>query len=71
MSNDINQDIAKELVAQTAGKAYEDVAHPTAHATGKLISFIPRTSFPMKSLRKSIVKRNCLRIILKSDLGKK
>ena len=43
MSNDINQDIAKELVAQTAGKAYEDVAHPTAHATGKLISFIPRT----------------------------
>ena len=43
MSNDINQDIAKELVTQTAGKAYEDVAHPTAHATGKLISFIPRT----------------------------
>ena len=43
MSNDINQDIAKELVAQTAGRAYEDVAHPTAHATGKLISFIPRT----------------------------
>lgn len=43
MSNDINQDIAKELVAQTAGKAYEDVAHPTAHATGQIISFIPRT----------------------------
>ena len=43
MSNDINQDIAKELVAQTAGKAYDDVAHPTAHATGQIISFIPRT----------------------------
>ena len=43
MSNDINQDIAKELVAQTAGKTYEDIAHPTAHATGQIISFIPRT----------------------------
>lgn len=43
MSNDINQEVAKELVAQTAGKAYEDVAHPTAHATGQIISFIPRT----------------------------
>ena len=43
MSNDINQDIAKELVAQTAGKTYDDVAHPTAHATGQIISFIPRT----------------------------
>ena len=43
MGNDINQDIAKELVAQTAGKTYEDIAHPTAHATGQIISFIPRT----------------------------
>ena len=43
MSNDINQDLAKELVEQTAGKAYDDVAHPTAHATGQIISFIPRT----------------------------
>ena len=43
MSNDINQDIAKELVAQTAGKTYDDIAHPTAHATGQIISFIPRT----------------------------
>lgn len=43
MSNDINQDVAKELVAQTAGKTYDDVAHPTAHATGQIISFIPRT----------------------------
>jgi len=43
MSKDINQDVAKELVAQTAGKTYDDLAHPTAHATGQLISFIPRT----------------------------
>ena len=43
MSNDINQDVAKELVAQTAGKTYDDLAHPTAHATGQIVSFIPRT----------------------------
>ena len=43
MSNDINQDIAKELVAQTAGRTYDDLAHPTANATGQLVSFIPRT----------------------------
>lgn len=43
MNNDINQDVAKELVAQTAGKTYDDIAHPTAHATGQIISFIPRT----------------------------
>ena len=43
MNNDLNQDIAKELVSQTAGKAYDDLAHPSAHATGQLISFIPRT----------------------------
>ena len=43
MSNDINQDIAKELIAQTAGKTYDDLAHPTAHATGQIVSFIPRT----------------------------
>ena len=43
MSNDINQDVAKELVAQTAGKTYDDIAHPTAHATGQIVSFIPRT----------------------------
>lgn len=43
MSNDVNQDIAKELVAQTAGKTYDDLAHPTAHATGQIVSFIPRT----------------------------
>ena len=43
MSNDINQDIAKELVSQTAGKAYDDVAHPAAQATGQVISFVPRT----------------------------
>lgn len=43
MSNDINQDVAKELVAQIAGKTYDDIAHPTAHATGQIISFIPRT----------------------------
>lgn len=43
MSNDINQDIAKELVAQTAGKTYDDLAHPAAQATGQILSFIPRT----------------------------
>lgn len=43
MNNDINQDVAKELVSQTAGKAYNDVAHPTAYATGQILSFIPRT----------------------------
>ena len=43
MSNDINNDIAKELVSQTAGKTYDDLAHPTAHATGQIVSFIPRT----------------------------
>lgn len=43
MSNDLNQDIAKELVSQTAGKTYDDLAHPTAQATGEIISFIPRT----------------------------
>lgn len=43
MSNDLNQDIAKELVSQTAGKTYNDLVHPTAQATGGIISFIPRT----------------------------
>lgn len=43
MSNDLNQDIAKELVSQTAGKTYDDLVHPTAQATGGIISFIPRT----------------------------
>ena len=43
MNNDINQDVAKELVSQTAGKTYNDVAHPTAYATGQILSFIPRT----------------------------
>lgn len=43
MSNDLNQDIAKELVSQTVGKTYDDLVHPTAQATGGIISFIPRT----------------------------
>jgi len=43
MSNDVNQEVAKELVAQTAGKTYDDIAHPTAHATGQIVSFVPRT----------------------------
>lgn len=43
MSNDLNQDIAKEFVSQTAGKTYDDLVHPTAQATGGIISFIPRT----------------------------
>lgn len=43
MSNDTDQDAAKELVAQTAGKVYDDLAHPTVEATGQIISFVPRT----------------------------
>ncbi len=43
MSGEIGNEIAKELVPQTAGKAYDDVAHPAAQATGQLVSFIPRT----------------------------
>jgi len=43
MSEDIGNEIAKEFVSQTAGKTYDDVAHPAASATGQLVSFIPRT----------------------------
>lgn len=43
MSDELNKEIAKELISQTAGKSYDDVAHPTAEATGQLVSFIPRT----------------------------
>lgn len=43
MSEDFGKDLAKEFVSQTAGKTYDDIAHPTANATGQLISFIPRT----------------------------
>ncbi len=43
MSDELNKEIAKELISQTAGKTYDDVAHPTAEATGQLVSFIPRT----------------------------
>lgn len=43
MNNGTDQDIAKELVAQTAEKTYDDLAHPTVHATGQIVSFIPRT----------------------------
>ncbi|MBO4522161.1 MAG: DUF4393 domain-containing protein [Methanomicrobium sp.] len=43
MSDDMKQEIAKELVAQTAGKAYDDIAHPAAQAVGKIVGFIPRT----------------------------
>ena len=39
----MGKEIAKELVTQTAGSAYNDVAHPAAQATGQLVSFIPRT----------------------------
>ena len=43
MADELTKEIAKELVQQTAGQAYEDVAHPGLRATGDLISFIPRT----------------------------
>lgn len=43
MSDEMEKEIAKELVTQTAGSAYNDVAHPAAQATGQLVSFIPRT----------------------------
>lgn len=43
MSDEMGKEIAKELITQTAGSAYNDVAHPAAQATGQLVSFIPRT----------------------------
>lgn len=43
VSDDFNQDVAKELVAQTAGKAYDDLAHPTAKSVGNTLSLFPRT----------------------------
>lgn len=43
MSTSINQDVTKEMITQTAGKTYDDVVHPVAQATGKILSFIPRT----------------------------
>jgi hypothetical protein len=43
MSNEFGKELVKEVVTQTAGKTYDDVAHPAAKATGQLISFIPRT----------------------------
>lgn len=43
MCNVNENDIVKEIVTQTAGKAYDDIAHPTAHVTGQIVSFIPRT----------------------------
>lgn len=43
MNDDFNTSLAKSLVEQTAGKAYEDVAHPGLEATGKVLSFVPRT----------------------------
>lgn len=43
MENNANNDVAKELVTQTAGKVYDDIAHPTANAVGQLVSFVPRT----------------------------
>ena len=43
MSEEFDKEIAKSLVEQTAGKAYDDVAHPSAKAIGTVLSFIPRT----------------------------
>ena len=43
MSDNIGKEIAKELVTQTADNTYNDIVHPTANATGQLLSFIPRT----------------------------
>lgn len=43
MNDDFNTSLAKSLVEQTAGKTYEDVAHPGLEATGKVLSFVPRT----------------------------
>lgn len=39
----MTQEIAQELVKQTAGQAYQDIAHPGMQATGEVLSFIPRT----------------------------
>lgn len=43
MSEEFEKELAKEFVSQTAGKTYDDMAHPAASATGQLVSFIPRT----------------------------
>lgn len=43
MENDLTNDIAKELVSQTAGKVYDDIVAPSAKPIGTILSFIPRT----------------------------
>lgn len=43
MSDDMNNEIAEQLVSQTAGKVYDDIAHPAIQATGQIVSFIPRS----------------------------
>lgn len=42
MCNDKKYDIAKEVVKQIADKTYDDLIHPSAYATGQIVSFIPR-----------------------------
>lgn len=43
MSDDMNNEITEQLVSQTAGKVYDDIAHPAIQATGQIVSFIPRS----------------------------
>ena len=43
MSEEFDKEIAKSLVEQTAGKAYEDIAHPTVKTVGTVLSYLPRT----------------------------
>ena len=43
MADDLNNEVAKELVAQTAGKAYDDLVAPSAKPIGTVLSLLPRT----------------------------
>ena len=43
MTDDFTNDVAKELVTQTAGKAYDDLVAPSAKPLGTVFSLLPRT----------------------------
>lgn len=43
MADKFDNEAAKELVAQTAGKAYDDIIAPSAKPLGTVLSLLPRT----------------------------
>lgn len=43
MNDDFNKDLAKAVAEETAGKVYDDLAHPGLKAMGTVLSLIPRT----------------------------